>query len=239
LRYTFSFNHFNHINIDIKLSCPYIFLSQQLGHFFLVHLDDLLHLEANICFHFLVPDSWSEAKYLTLRVIEITYAGMEQDIRQIIADMIKAGTKVIMTGHWPLDYITNNNWQKKSKNTTRNYQKYAIATYLEKTLLPTYHEKLLEQSVAAADLCQDLHDLVFKHAKKKAIIVPSLKKPETIKHYNFLDGLGVLPNVSENRDDLGDTMIELSLSGSEVKHKHMIKKLMKAILKLPSALLVP
>jgi hypothetical protein len=196
-------------------------------------------LEADIRFRFPVPGRRSEAKDLTPRAIEITHAGAEQDIKQIIADMIKAGTKAITTGHWPLDHVTHNDWRKESKNRHRDYQKYAIAAYLEETLVPTYREKLLEQSVAAADLRRDLHDLLSKRAKKKAIIVPGSKKAETVQRYNFPDGLGVPPNVSENRDDLGDTMIELSLSGSESKHKHTIKKLMKAVLKLPSALLVP
>lgn len=196
-------------------------------------------MEADIRFRVSVPARPSEAKELTPRAIETTHPGAQREIKQIIADMIKAGSKAITTGHWALDYVTHNDWRKESKNKNRDYQKYAIAAFVEETLVSTYRENLLEQSSAAAALRHELHDLLSKHAKKKAVIVPGTKKTETVQRYNFPDGIDDQADVAEYADDLGDILNELTFTGRNTRTRQTIKKTTKAILKLPSALLTP
>ena len=212
---------------------------QQLAHFFLTHLEDLFRLEGDIRFRLTVPARPSEVKDLSPKALETTKTGAEMAIKRIIADMIKAGTKAITTGHWALDYVTHHDWRKESKNKTRDYQKYAIAAYLEETLVPTYRETLFEQSAAAALLRFELHDLLSKHAKKRAVIVPSTKKTQTVQRYDFPDGLPDPRNDVSYTEDLGDIMNELTSTGPQTKMKQTIKKATKALLKLPSALLTP
>ena len=126
---------------------------------------------------------------------------------------LQSRTKAITTGHWPLDYVTRNNWQKQFKNKKRDYQKYAIAAYVEETLVSTYHQTLFKQSSPAAALQDQLHYLLSKHTKKRRVIVPGMRKTETVQHYNFPDGIEDPPNITEYADNLGNIMNELMSTG--------------------------
>lgn len=175
-----------------------------------------------------------------MKSIQTRYPGADTKIKEILRDMTDAGPTAITTGHWPLDYVTYNDWRKStSKNKSRDWLKFATAAYFEEVFVPDYRPALFQESPAAGVLRSALNTILSQHARKKAVLVRGTKKTDVVQRYIFPDGLPNVEEVTDPTEDLSDIFNELSWSSPATNHNRGIKTTTKSILKLPSAHLTP
>jgi len=153
--------------------------------------------------------------------------------------MSARGVDALTTGHWPLDYVTHNDWRHHTRNKSRDWMKYATAAFLEETLVPKYRSTLLERSAAAAVIRNDLNTLFNVNSKKRSVINPTTKKTQVVQQYVFPDRLENVENPTPPFEDLTEVLADLRSSTPKNVITARIKQTTTAILKLPSAQLTP
>jgi hypothetical protein len=196
----------------------------------------MTRLEADIRTRHPIPPRPATSKELSAKAVAQNYKVKESLFTTMVTDM-KGTSKSPTTGHWALDRRTHNDWRDNKKHIARDWQKFAIAAFIEEKLVAEYRPKLLSNSGAAYTLRNKLKTMMASQAKRTIVIENNTNRKG--RFWQFPDGLTTDPTVRKDIIEIDEAIVELADNVTATKTASSTKSAIAAIRRLPNAILMP